>query len=199
MSCFGIVYKRHNIVGLYEKETIKKLNFLIDNWKPESGFLSKLIDIVNSLHISDDVLDYFELNRQLFIEAVWSLISGGDSLVENIHLKAKHKFDRDKAQEKGFEHLKERMGDLNLDKEFAELVLLLWILKHNNGDGSFKKYWNSIKDPYLIMLEKKFPELFQESNSFVKKINRITVVKSKIKKEKPTVKRSENTRKTVKV
>ena len=93
------------------------------------------------------------------------------------------------------------MNGLCLDEDFRDFVLLLWIMKQNKGDGSFKKYWDSIKDPYLILLEEKFPELFQESSNFVKKTKtRIKVVKPKKEKEKPkTVKRSDKERRAVKV
>jgi hypothetical protein len=90
------------------------------------------------------------------IRAIWFLLVWTDGVYKVLQLE--HRHDNHKARERAFDKLKVLIGDM--ESEFVDLVLALWLLKERRGYASFVNYWHSL-DEYWDELIEAFPGFFK--------------------------------------
>lgn len=143
----------YELSGTYYQKCVGKiLMAFIQNPKLIKDLEGKLIRLAKP---QDDGLSghLHNLTSLTFIEVIQYFLSKGDNILKEVEARPRVGKIRDlyKAWEEAFYELEREVE--GLEKNFADLVLALWILKQKLGKKSFSIFWEGLLHSY--------PEIFK--------------------------------------
>ncbi|MFH1749440.1 MAG: hypothetical protein ABH837_00850 [bacterium] len=185
-------YNVYPLSDEYEKQIWEIFKVFWRNPELFSGLIASLNPILERLFQENPNLNS-EVDQELIkigrdtdsgiTKTIWTFLVYADTIYDQI--KVDFPFDSHKVRKQVFDTLQQLLGDLN---EFTDLVLALWLLKHQKGFVSFAQYCNSMNE-YWDELNKAYPEFSGPGASVSRR------VKAKIGKP-PEVPTSTNTSKS---